>query len=112
MPSARLLFRFITVGGLVLLLLVPLAMIGGLVHERQAYRDEAVARVAQGTAGAQGLVGPLRVVPYTETVEVDEHVDGRTVRKATTHAGHVLQVPRRLSIDSDLVPDTRKVGLH
>ena len=54
MKSLKLLLRFLTVGGLVLLLLVPLTMIRGTIHERQAYREEAVERVAaeygRGTA--------------------------------------------------------------
>ncbi|UWX03534.1 inner membrane CreD family protein [Pseudoxanthomonas sp. NC8] len=63
MKSLRLLLRFLTVGGLVLVLLVPLSMIRGLIRDRAHYRGEAVERVSQSMAGPQQLVGPLRVVP-------------------------------------------------
>ena len=42
MKSLRLLLRFLTVGGLVLLLLIPLMMIRGAIHDRQAFRAQAV----------------------------------------------------------------------
>ncbi len=113
MKNMRLLFRFITVGGLVLLLLIPLTMIRGVIQERQMYRNQAVMRIAQSTAGAQNLVGPLRVVPWSETREVDT-VDAfnRPQKKLETVTGYVLQAPRSLTIDGNMVPDTRKLGMH
>jgi inner membrane protein len=113
MKNMRLLFRFITVGGLVLLLLIPLAMIRGVIHERQMYRSQAVERIAQGTAGAQNMVGPLRVVPWSETREVDT-VDAlnRPQKKTETISGYLLQAPRSLTIEGDMVPGTRKLGMH
>lgn len=113
MKNMRLLFRFITVGGLVLLLLIPLTMIRGVIQERQMYRNQAVERIAQTTAGAQNLVGPLRVVPWSETREVDT-VDAfnRPQKKIETITGYVLQAPRSLVIDGNMVPDTRRLGMH
>ncbi|TWI03422.1 inner membrane protein [Luteimonas cucumeris] len=113
MRNMRLLFRFITVGGLVLLLLIPLAMIRGTIQERQMFRNQAVQRIAQTTAGAQNLVGPLRVVPWSETREVDT-VDAfnRPQKKTETTTGYALQAPRSLVIDGNLVPDTRRLGMH
>ena len=113
MQSSRLLLRFLTVGGLALLLLLPLSMIRGTIHERQGYRTQAVERVAQSMAGPQRLVGPLRVVPWTETRSID-YVDaqGRAKSEQKTERGYLLQVPRSLQIDGKLVPDTRRIGLH
>ena len=42
MKSIRLLLRFAVIGALVLALLVPLAMIRGVVHERERSRAQAV----------------------------------------------------------------------
>ena len=58
MKSLKMLLRFAIVGGLILLLLVPLMMIRGVITERSQYRDEAFARVADSRAGTQQLVGP------------------------------------------------------
>ncbi len=111
--KSRLLLRFLTIGGLVLLLLLPLSMIRGIIHERQSFRDQAVQRVAQSMAGPQRLVGPLRVVPWTETRVID-YVDaqGRPKSERKTERGYLLHVPRTIAIDGTLVPDTRRIGLH
>jgi inner membrane protein len=71
MKSLKMLLRFAIVGGLILLLLVPLTMIRGVINERSAYRDEAFSRVADSRAGAQQLVGPVRVVPWVERKQVE-----------------------------------------
>ncbi len=71
MTSLKLLLRFAVVGGLVLLLLVPLLLIRGTIGERERYRDQAIERVAQSRAGAQSLIGPVRVLPWTQQREVE-----------------------------------------
>ncbi|PZR47512.1 MAG: cell envelope integrity protein CreD, partial [Stutzerimonas stutzeri] len=53
MKSLKLLLRFLTVGGLVLLLLIPLMMIRGVIQDRELYRTQAEARVSQSMAGPQ-----------------------------------------------------------
>src|SRR3546814_4360848 len=47
----RLGFKIVMVLGLTLAILVPLMMIRGVIHEREGYRAEAVAKVARSTAG-------------------------------------------------------------
>ena len=56
MKSLKLLLRFLTVGGLVLLLLIPLLMIRGVIQDRERYRAMAEVRVSQSMAGAQQVV--------------------------------------------------------
>ena len=80
MKSLKMLLRFAIVGGLILLLLIPLTMIRGVISERSQYRDEAFARVADSRAGAQQLVGPVRVVPWVERQQV-EVVDAKGNKK-------------------------------
>ena len=111
MKSLKLLLRFMIIGGLILLLLVPLLMIRGTVQDRQRYRDEAVQRVSQSMAGPQQLVGPLRVVPWQETREVA--VEGQPARFRTeTVEGYVLQTPETLRAEGGMKPDTRRIGLY
>jgi inner membrane protein len=112
MKSLKLLLRFLTVGGLVLLLLIPLALIRGAIHERDAYRGQAVERVARSTAGQQRLIGPLRVVPWVDTQQVEYTDDKGVVRtRIEKSSGNLLQTPRTLEIQGAIAPDTRKVGL-
>lgn len=112
MKSLKMLLRFAIVGGLILLLLIPLMMIRGVINEREAYRDEAYQRVAQSRAGQQTLTGPIRVVPWTETRLVDV-VDAAGVTKKETRVeqGYWLQMPRSLHVDGAMQPDERRIGL-
>lgn len=43
---------------LILLLLVPLLMIGGLIQERQQLRDGVLEDIARSSSGSQQLTGP------------------------------------------------------
>ena len=112
MKSLKLLLRFLTVGGLVLLLLIPLSMIRGTVHERKSYRAEATERIASSTASEQTLLAPLRVVPWVDTIEV-EFIDSRGVarKRIDTTSGNFLQTPTTLVMNGEMVPDLRKLGL-
>lgn len=112
MKSLKMLLRFAIVGGLILLLLIPLMMIRGVISEREAYRDQAYLRVAQGRAGAQTLTGPIRVVPWREARQV-ETVDAAGVKKTETQveSSYWLQMPSALVVEGGLQPDERKVGL-
>ena len=57
----RLAFKAVMVVVLTLAILVPLTMVRGTINERQAYRQDAVEAVAQSSARAQGMAGPVRV---------------------------------------------------
>ncbi|WP_329915787.1 cell envelope integrity protein CreD [Stenotrophomonas sepilia] len=112
MKSLKMLLRFAIVGGLILLLLVPLLMIRGVITERSQYRDEAFARVADSRAGTQQLVGPVRVVPWVERKQV-ELVDPQGVKKTEVQVteGHWLQMPASLAVSGEMLPSQREVGL-
>lgn len=112
MKSLTMLLRFAIVGGLILILLIPLSLIRGVINEREAYRDQAYLRVSQSRAGAQTLTGPVRVVPWTETRQVEVvDAEGNKTRSQQTTAGQWLQMPARLVVDGTMVPDERRIGL-
>lgn len=115
MKNMRLLLRFLTVGGLVLLLLVPLTMIRGTIEERMAYRNEAVQSIARSYAGGQTIAGPVLVVPYTETVEVEEKNDkGVVIRKVKRdgESGYWTFFADKMDLTGNLATSTRNLGLH
>jgi inner membrane protein len=113
MKSLRLLLRFLTIGGLVLLLLIPLMMIRGTINDRERYRAQAVERVSQSMAGPQQLVGPLRVVPWKATRKVNAtNANGEPEIRDEITEGYVYQTPKRLSIEGGLKPDKRRIGLY
>ena len=113
MKSLKLLLRFLTIGGLVLLLLIPLMMIRGTIQEREAYRHQAVERVIEGTAGKQRVTGPIRVVPWTE-IRRTEWLDDKGIKRFREDktTGHLLQMPKTLEVTGRLEPSERAVGLY
>ncbi|MCX2894755.1 cell envelope integrity protein CreD [Stenotrophomonas lactitubi] len=112
MKSLKMLLRFAIVGGLILLLLIPLFLIRSVITERSAYREEAYSRVAESRAGTQRVVGPVRVVPWSKREQV-EVVDAQGNKKTElqTTQGYWLQPPATLQISGELLPSQRSVGL-
>lgn len=111
--SLRLLAKTAFVALLSLLLLIPLGMIEGTVRERQAYREQAVAAVAESFAGPQWLAGPVLTLDYVDELEVTRR-DGNGVPVARlARTTHRLQwFPADLALDGVLRPSVRKRGLH
>jgi inner membrane protein len=96
-------------------IMVPLTMIRGTIGERQRYRAQAIENIARSFAGAQAISGPVLVVPYVETIEVEEKNDkGEVVRtvKRDGASGCWTFFPDSLDIDGKVIPSTRRLGLH
>ena len=111
--SPRLLAKTLLVGFLGLLLLIPLGMIEGTVRERQGYRQQAVAAVAESFAGPQRLVGPVLVVDYVDEVDVVRRDARGEAVAGVERSRHQWQwFPGDLAIDGRLSPSLRRLGLH
>jgi inner membrane protein len=109
----RLSIKMLFVAAMTLAILIPLAMIRSTIHERQAYRQQAVADIARSYAGSQALSGPVLVVPYVDTIEVEEKdAQGNVRRVSREQASHWTFFPKALDISGHLKPDVRKRGLH
>ena len=108
-----LLLKFIVVVVLVLAILIPLGLIRGTIAERQAYRQQAVAAIAESYAGPQTLVGPLLVVPYLAEVSTTNN-DQNGVPHTVVHNEWMQWVffPKTLQLSGSVVPDVRHLGLH
>ena len=65
--SGSVTLKAVMIGVIVLLLLIPLAMLRGLVSERAALREQAYTRVAEGWGGNIVLSGPLPYVMQRDT---------------------------------------------
>jgi inner membrane protein len=111
----RLGLKILMVLGLTLAILVPLTMIRGTINERQMYRAQAVQTVARSYAGAQGMAGPVLVVPYVETIEVEEKNEkGVVIRKVKRDgaSGQWTFFADTMDVTGKVLPSTRKLGLH
>lgn len=109
----RLWIKIAMVAVMTLAILIPLAMVSELIHERQRYRDEAVASIASDIGRAQVLAGPVLVVPYTETsVRQVQDADGGTRQVSERRERRWTFFPDQLQVVGTLSPDVRKRGLH
>lgn len=100
--------RLVTVGILVLLLQIPIAMIGGLVSERTERGSEAIVEVSSKWGNRQVLTGPMVVVPYrhawTEVARNGQSVERTGYRYASF-------LPDELRIDATATSEIRKRGI-
>ncbi|WP_052773042.1 cell envelope integrity protein CreD [Luteimonas sp. FCS-9] len=110
----RLALKILIVAGLSLAILLPLLMIRGVIHDRQRYRAEAVERIARSEAGGQTLTVPVVVVPFVETVEVEEKdAQGRRIGTVQREReGRWLFFPATADLTGAMAPYTRRLGLH
>lgn len=106
-------FKILVVVGLILTVLIPISLIRGTVGDRQRHQADAVRDVSLSTAGAQTLVGPVLVVPYTDRTKV-VRVDAGGVRhdeEAVEH-GEWVYFPQVLDVQGTLRPTPRQRGLY
>lgn len=101
--------RAALVAVLVLLLLIPLAMVRDLIHEREYRKDDAAREVSATWGGGQTITGPLVSVPFQATVRVDLG-DGRSEMRNVTQYAHFL--PGKLDVAATLDPEKRHRGIY
>ena len=100
--------RLFSVGFLALLLQIPIAMIGGLVSERQERRQAAVAEVSSKWGNAQAITGPALVVPYTYRW-TEASAGGQQVTR--TEPRNAIFLPEQLQVRGSASSETRSRGI-
>ncbi|MEX1993603.1 MAG: cell envelope integrity protein CreD [Steroidobacteraceae bacterium] len=100
--------RLVTVGILVLLLQIPIAMIGGQVQEREMRGAEAVEEVSSKWGNQQTLSGPVLVVPYMHRW-TEANRDGMPITR--TELRHAYFLPENLLTRGTVTTETRKRGI-
>ena len=94
-----------SIGFLILVLLIPLAMTRGLIDDRIAVGEVAQADIQRAWGGSQVIAGPILVVPYS-TVRVEPYGDRQV------SGGELHFLPEQLDLDMTLVPEVRYRGVH
>lgn len=108
----RLFFKALIIGGLALLLLIPLLMIEGQVEARNERQMEVNKDIANLTAGRQQLVGPLLVVSYLERITREEKLaSGEVHHRTSWERSREVVVPRDLNLDGHAKVEARHRGL-
>lgn len=104
--------KVVGVGILVLLLLIPLAMVRGLVSERQERQQSVEKELAAVWGAAQTVGGPVLSIPYDSLCEVQTTAaNGQVVSsfQPCEKLGHFL--PETLSIEGPVTPEVRSRGI-
>ena len=74
--------KLLGVGALVLVLLIPLAMITGVLSERLQRRNEAVADITSSWGREQNVIGPLLGIPYQYKFKTVKEIPARRKSRA------------------------------
>lgn len=102
------LLRLLLLGALLLMLMIPASMIAGVVTEREARRDEAVADIIGKWGGAQTLVGPVLRVPFVTRTRYTNS-EGKIIENLEEDAAYFL--PRSLSVKATAATELRRRGI-
>ncbi len=97
--------KVLFVGFLILVMLIPISMIQGVIHDRKQVGVDAQRDVMRSWGETQRIAAPFLVVPYTRTVE-----NQKQEKIERNYRAYVL--PRDLTIDIEVRPDTRYRGIH
>jgi inner membrane protein len=108
--------KIASIGVLIALLHIPLAMTHGVLLERRTYQAQATKEVAEMWGREQLLVGPVLAVPYGYKTSVlrTKLVDGEAVRVSETVMAQAVAyfLPDALSVDGAISPELRHRGIY
>lgn len=109
--------KLLGVGALVLVLLIPLAMITGVLSDRLMRRNEAVADITASWGKEQNVIGPMLIVPYQyrfKTVKDVPGRDGKMERREVeeTAIADAYFLPETLNIDGDVQTQKLHRGIY
>lgn len=102
--------KVVILTGVAMVFAIALLFVSGVMSERQRYRDQVTADVAQSTAKSQTMVGPLLVVPYRER----EEIGGGNAGPKTWHevTREKVLLPDSLVVHATVHVETRSRGIY
>jgi inner membrane protein len=101
--------KFIIVGILSIMLLIPTLLVWALVEERAQRASEVSAKIAAGWGGEQVLNGPYLAVPFSVNRSQTNSNGTVTWAKVTEWA---LLMPEMLDVDAKLQTEARKLSIY
>jgi inner membrane protein len=109
--------KLLGVGALVPVLLIPLAMITGVLRERLQRRNEAVADITSSWGSEQNVIGPVLGIPYQYKFKVVKEVpapDGKMERREVEENGTAIAyfLPETLHITGDVQTQMLHRGIY
>ena len=109
----NLLIKMLTIGGLMLVLVVPLLMIQGKISERESEAWQVGDQIARQISGEQQLGGPMIVVPRTvRSWSEKPDCEGSGCMTVRHHIELDSLIPDSLSLDGDMQTEMRYRGIY
>jgi len=107
-------FKIGAIALLIVLLMIPLLMIGGLVDERQALRAGVLDDIARSSSYSQQLTGPVLVVPYRKTVrEWKTHEKtGERYLEVSEYRSRLYFLPELFVLNGEVKTELRYRGIY
>ncbi len=107
-PSRKFL-RALLVG---FLLSIPIFSVWLLVYDRQSQSTEARASIAAGWGGAQVIAGPELSIPFKQTVNTTEQVNGQPVARTATIDRRLILAPSGVDAATSIARDRRSRSIY
>lgn len=104
-------FKVATIIIITLLLLIPTAMITGLINERERTQEDAIFEVSSKWANAQTITGPFLSIPYYKFVK-DNSNSKDTSTKIIRVKDYIHVLPEALNVDGEIIPEKRNRGIY
>jgi inner membrane protein len=109
-----LIYKIVTAGLLMAVLLFALGAIHNLVGERQTLRDQVVQDIARSSSYQQQLTGPVVVAPYRRVIREWQSQENSTQRvlKLRTVSGQLYFLPETFKLDGEIKTELRARGIY
>jgi inner membrane protein len=95
---------------LILILMIPAAMVKGLVHERENIQEQAIFEVSSKWSEGQTITGPYLTVPFDKYIKQYSKSDSTYKTVKTREYLHVL--PNELKFVGSINPEKRYRGIY
>lgn len=105
----QLIIKAFVIGVLTLLLMIPMLLIGNMIHERERTAQEASAKVHQEWSGSQTIRGPILTIPYYETI-ITKNDKNEEKKEKVLHVLNIL--PETLDIKGELTTKELNRGIY
>lgn len=102
-------WKVLTIMGLILGLLIPLNMIGATIVDRQTTKLQVQDEIAQTWASQQTLLGPVLAVPCNTNVE---YLNNKGQKQLRSSRQMVYLFPQQFQIDGNILPEIRERGIY
>ena len=104
--------KIILIGVLILILLIPLAMIRGLISERSETASEATTEVQNKWSSSQLVTGPFISIPCYENYEETYYENGATKIRVKKVKNYIHILPELLDITGNVETEELSRGLY